>query len=148
MMHRLQHVADMARALLQEHGLSDCWTFRFDRSMKRAGLCHFGRKVISLSRHMVLHPSIDDAAVRNILLHEIAHALVGAEHGHGPHWQAKAKEIGCDGNRCHALAFAPPAAYTLQCPCGRVQLLRHRLRRAQLLKPQRCCGGFLTVFVI
>ena len=48
----------------------------------------------------------DDAEIEDTLLHEIAHALVGRRHHHDAVWRAKAREIGCTGQRCHSVSFA------------------------------------------
>ena len=42
-------------------------------------------------------------AMTESLLHEIAHALVGRKHNHDAEWKAKAREIGCTGERTHWL---------------------------------------------
>ena len=113
----------MGRALLREHGLED-WTLTTDRAKRRAGACRFGRRQISISEPVTrLH---DEAEVRDTLLHEIAHALVGPQHGHDGVWRAKALEIGCSGERCVS-ADAPqvPGDWVGRCPAGHEQM-RHR----------------------
>ena len=87
----LDEALAMGRQLLDQHGLDE-WDFRFDRAKRRAGLCRFDDRVISLSRYLTqLH---DAEQVRDTVLHEIAHALAGPEAGHGPTWQAKARQVG------------------------------------------------------
>jgi predicted SprT family Zn-dependent metalloprotease len=87
----------LASELMSEHGLSE-WTLVFDSAKKRAGVCRPARKQIGLSRHLTaLH---SEAEVRDTVLHEIAHALVGPGHGHDPVWRATAVRIGCSGRRC------------------------------------------------
>ena len=81
----------LALHLIAEHGLSD-WGFRFDRARRRAGACHYSTRTISLSAHLT--ELYDEATVRGVLLHEIAHALVGAQHHHDRVWRAKARELG------------------------------------------------------
>ena len=86
----------LGRRLLREHGLGD-WSIRTDRAKTRAGVCRFGTHTISLSAALThLH---DEAEVRDTIMHEIAHALVGPFHGHDDVWRAKAIEIGCTGQR-------------------------------------------------
>lgn len=108
--------AKLADTLMAQHGLTATgWTFKMDRATARLGLCQFGPKVISLGGAYV--ESAEAAAVRDIILHEIAHALVGAyvltptggvvrnrqghatKIGHGWQWKIKAREIGCSGQR-------------------------------------------------
>ena len=87
----------LAEDLLEHHGLTD-WSIAYDGAKKRAGICRFGPRVIGLSAPLTVLHSVDD--VRDTILHEIAHALVGPQHGHDAVWRAKAREIGCSGERC------------------------------------------------
>ena len=50
---RLQDVMDLAHRLLAEHELQN-WRISFDHARRRAGLCNFSTKTISLSRHYCL----------------------------------------------------------------------------------------------
>ena len=106
----------LGRRLLREHGLDD-WTIVADRAKTRAGVCRFGRRQIGISRPMtVLH---SEEEVLDTILHEIAHALVGPQHGHDAVWRAKALEIGCSGERCVS-ADSPrvPGDWVGRCPAG------------------------------
>lgn len=86
----------LGRRLLREHGLEH-WSVTTDRAKTRAGVCRFGARTISLSAPLTrLH---DEPEVRDTILHEIAHALVGPFHGHDDVWRTKAIEIGCTGQR-------------------------------------------------
>lgn len=79
----------------------------------------------------------DEARVKNTILHEIAHALVGGGHGHDWAWRSKALEIGCDGNRCYTTknTVVPESKYIAVCnSCGHV----HRKHRAT--KTITACG--------
>ena len=72
------------------------WSFQFDRAKRRFGCCNFSTKTISLSRALVeLNPP---QKVRDTLLHEIAHALVGPRQGHNSVWREKVLEIGGEPN--------------------------------------------------
>ena len=82
------------------------WSFQFEDASKRAGVCVFGLKVIGLSRLYCLHAT--GPQVRDTILHEIAQALVGPKHNHDATWKAVARSVGCTGDRCHKVEFAPP----------------------------------------
>lgn len=81
----------LARQLMDQYGLSD-WGLRADNARRRAGMCNQTDKVLSFSRYLI--PLYDKADVRDVILHEIAHALVGAKHGHDSVWKKTAKTIG------------------------------------------------------
>jgi predicted SprT family Zn-dependent metalloprotease len=113
---------DLATELMDTHGLVG-WRIKLDHARRRAGQCDYTNKIISLSRFYVRHADIDH--VRDTILHEIAHALVGPSHGHNAVWRQKAREIGCSAARCHNLSFAR-AKWVMTCPNGCFSVERHR----------------------
>ena len=113
---------DLATELMDDHGLVG-WRIKLDHARRRAGQCDYTNKIISLSRLYVRHADIDH--IRDTILHEIAHALVGPRHGHDAVWRQKAREIGCTATRCHDLSFAR-ARWVMTCPNGCFSVERHR----------------------
>jgi len=134
----------LGRRLLREHGLGD-WSIRTDRAKTRAGVCRFGTHTISLSAALThLH---DESEVRDTILHEIAHALVGPFHGHDEVWRAKAIEIGCSGERTvPSTAPRVEGPWRGVCPEGHVST-RHR-RPTRVLSCSRCSTAFDSTSVI
>ncbi len=116
---------ELASLLMSEHGLEG-WRVKLDHARRRAGKCDFTAQTISLSRHYVRYAEIDH--IRDTILHEIAHALVGAKHCHDAVWRQKAREIGCTANRCHTLSFSA-AKWIMRCPNGCFAVERHRRRK-------------------
>lgn len=114
----LADTQQMALDLLAEHELLRAWRFKFNRATRRFGCCHHHSKVIALSAPITLLN--DEVQVRDTLLHEIAHALMGHAAGHGPAWVKKAKSLGCMGTRCYDdSVVTPPARWIGTCPsCG------------------------------
>lgn len=104
-------LAARARAWMAVHQLTH-WSFQFDHATKRAGCCNYRERVISLAHAYAR--SATDAEIDDTILHEIAHALVGKEHGHNQVWRAQAIAIGCSGQRCHDVQFSPPR-YIVTC---------------------------------
>ncbi len=107
----LEAIKRLAKKLMVKHSLIS-WQFEFDNGSKRAGCCDYRRKVISLSYGYARYAS--NKEIKNTILHEIAHALVGSKHNHDAVWKAKAIEIGCSGERCHDVEFTPPR-YIVKC---------------------------------
>ena len=107
----------MARELMDRHGLRE-WSLRFDRARRRAGACVHTRREIRLSGPLV--DLYDSETVRGVILHEIAHALVGASHHHDAIWQAKARQLGApDSARLSAHLPSPRPSWVGVCPvCG------------------------------
>jgi len=121
----------LALQLMVDHGLLEQnWYFEFDNAKRRFGVCNYRYKRIGLSKHLV--SLNDEARVRNTILHEIAHALVGGGHGHDNVWRRKAIEIGCDGERCYStkVVETPESRYIAECKgCGKVHK-RHKMTRS------------------
>jgi predicted SprT family Zn-dependent metalloprotease len=128
----------MAEYLLEVHGLDD-WEVAYDNAKLRAGICRYADRTIGLSAPLTAVHSEED--VRDTILHEIAHALLGPEHGHDAAWQARARAIGGSGERCVS-ADTPgvPAAWLGTCSAGHT-LERHR-RPGRVLTCGLCSPRF------
>jgi hypothetical protein len=114
------------------HGLLDeGWNFEFDTAKRRFGCCNYTKKRISLSAPLTLLR--DEQFVKNTILHEIAHALVGYKHGHGKVWKAKAKELGCNAERCSSDVRIQGNVKGV-CPNGH-EVFKHRMP-----KREQSCG--------
>lgn len=128
-----------ARGLMDAAGLAD-WSFRFDRAKRRAGACHFSTRTITLSGPLI--ELYDAPTVRGVVLHEIAHALVGPRHHHDAVWKRTARALGApDSARLPASLPKPQEPWVGTCPtCG----AQRRLFRA----PRRVtsCGACARVF--
>ena len=130
----------MAEGLLREHGLTG-WRVELDNAKRRAGVCRFGDRVIGLSAPLTELHSEDE--VRDTVLHEIAHALVGPAHGHDRVWRATAMRIGCSGRRCvDTDSPRVTGSWVGVCPAGHVKD-RHR-------RPERVmsCGACSPKFSV
>jgi predicted SprT family Zn-dependent metalloprotease len=131
--HALQAAA-LARELLATHGLTG-WTFRFNRSKVNLGLCKYGPRTIELSVFFVERNS--DKAIRETLLHEVAHALVGPGHGHGAAWKAMCPRVGAKPERLSFEAEMPAGRW--QAVCGNCGVRHHKHRRPKRMVGWWCC---------
>jgi predicted SprT family Zn-dependent metalloprotease len=134
---RIESVQKRAMNLLKEHGLKR-WIFVFDHSTRRAGQCCFSTKTISIAFDLAANGS--DTDIRDTLLHEIAHALIGKKHNHGAEWKAKVVEIGGSAERTHRMEFAP-ARWNVTCE-NRCWTHVAQQRNSRLIC--RKCGGKLV----
>ena len=134
-------VTQFAKLLLSHSGLAaQGWTFRINTNRSRLGVCRYRGKSIEISKYHLTSP---DKEIRNTLLHEIAHALVGPGHGHGPVWKAKAREIGCTGERCGKMDA--PSKYKGTCvKCGFDGFKANRMTQRLLRATHRHCGGAIN----
>lgn len=119
----LNRVRHWAEALIALH-LDDSWSFSFDNAKRRAGLCDYTRKRISVSRYLTAR--YDDDTNHQTLLHEVAHALAGPSAGHGTAWKRVARDLGYVGGTTHNGETATDLApWVGTCPAGHVAY-RHR----------------------
>lgn len=110
----LREVYDFAIEKYKEFDLND-WSFGFDLAQNRGGVCKGRSKVITLSVTYCLNAPKEE--VLDTVLHEIAHALVGPEHGHNKKWRIMAKWIGCKGTVYHEVNHGVDRWHG-SCPCG------------------------------
>ncbi len=121
-------VRHWANALISLH-LDSSWTFGFDNAKKRAGLCNFNTRRITVSRYLAAR--YDDDVIHQILLHEVAHALAGPRVGHGVKWKTIAANLGYDGKRTHDGEIADELApWVGTCPAGHRHYRYRRPTRA------------------
>ena len=130
---RRNEARTLALELMARHGLLD-WTFAFNRRKRTLGLCRFRVKAIELSIYLVDRNPVDE--VRDTILHEIAHALVGPGHGHDAVWKAKCLEVGARPERLGYDVNMPVGRWQAVCAgCGR---LHHRHRKPKHMVGWHC----------
>ncbi|HMW11078.1 MAG TPA: SprT-like domain-containing protein [Bacteroidia bacterium] len=135
-----EKVIELAHSLMKEHGIYHSWRFTFDRAKLRNGLCQYRTKTISLSENYIRLNT--DAKIKNTILHEIAHALVGKKHGHDAVWRAKAIEIGCSGERCTSNTLHIEGKYIATCKnCGKVSYRYKKPKINRVHSCGKCSGG-------
>jgi len=96
-----------AEVCMSEHGLTEAagWTkgtfFACGDVENFCGSCNHTEKVIWIKSMAI--DKLNPAFIHELILHEIAHALVGPNHGHDNVWSDKAMEIGGHPELFHAL---------------------------------------------
>ena len=142
---KLDFVSALAERLMGESLNMQQWSFAFDSGKRRAGLCDHTNKRISLSRHMSnLHP-VDQS--RQVMFHEIAHALAGVKHGHDAQWLRIATDLGYRNERISAKEVDEEHAKWLgQCPNGHT-FYRYR-KPTRVSSCSKCSRNFDSRFRI
>jgi len=100
------------------------------------GDCDHRSRTIRFSKHYIMS---DPAQITDTILHEIAHALVGSNHGHDRTWKLKAMEVGADPYSYPDEATAAKQVrntakpnYRIKCPSCGWSVTRFRLKRKSL----------------
>jgi RimJ/RimL family protein N-acetyltransferase/predicted SprT family Zn-dependent metalloprotease len=89
---RYDFIRALAERKMAEHIDLEQWQFGFDSAKRRAGLCNYTSKTITISRYLADIHSIDETM--QVVLHEVAHAMCGKKAGHTKTWLNTAKSIG------------------------------------------------------
>lgn len=121
------------------------WTFGFDHAKRRAGLCNYTQRRITVSRYLA--ERFDDDEVHQILLHEVAHALAGPHAQHGPEWKKIARDLGYVGGTTHNGEIAHERApWVGRCPAGHEH---YRFRKpVRVSSCAKCNRGFSHAHLI
>lgn len=118
----LTEAESLARSLMRLHGVDSDWGFGWSRSRQKYGETRRTWRRGVFVQEIVLSKPLTEVAspdrMRNTILHEVAHALVGIDQGHNSVWRAKCLEIGGDGLATVASMtdVAKVAKYTYHCP--------------------------------
>src|SRR5271165_2054189 len=98
------------------HGLVGWKIEVVDEGKKHYAYCYSRKKKIQLSEHFLTY--CDASQLVDVVLHEIAHALLPPKEMHGELWKQKCVEIGAKPSRL--VEFNTPDRYQTFCPnCGR-----------------------------
>lgn len=119
------------------------WKFGFNNRKRSLGICFFDKKEIQLSLAFLSNMTVAD--MRETVLHEIAHAIVGPDHGHDQVWKETARRIGCKELKGSTKSVEPPKGkWNLFCgECGNL-VIEGRHRRSNMSRKVHVdCGGSL-----
>lgn len=141
----VDEVSALAHELIGTHLGRAGWTFGFDNARRRAGACDYAKRRITVSRHLAPGFSTDEA--RQVLLHEIAHAIAGHRAAHGPRWKAIAGRLGYTGDRLwRGAEHTDTAPWIGTCPAGHEHFRFRRPSGAQSCG--RCSRRFTSSALI
>lgn len=159
----LPSAGQLARRLMGQHGLAG-WAFRYNQRKRTLGLCNFTARRIELSAPFVVRN--DESEIRDVILHEIAHALTPPPpevssarryaprrsgtsvperpptnfQPHGPAWRAMCLKIGANPDRLNTTAATPPGKWRAVCPGCQTTHHRHRKPAKGATYSCKACG--------
>ena len=142
---KLDFVGAMAGRLMGESLNLGKWAFGFDSGKRRAGQCDHTNRRITLSRHMSNLHSVDQS--RQVMFHEIAHALAGVKHGHDAQWLRIATDLGYRNEKISArLVDQEHARWLGTCPNGH-EYFRYK-KPTRTASCAKCSKKFDPAFLI
>jgi predicted SprT family Zn-dependent metalloprotease len=95
-------VQKLGNKLIRKWDLDFEWSFELNNAKKRFGVCKCDKGIIGISKPLAVRNDVEQ--VKDVILHEIAHALDWEERGdsdHSQHWKAWARKVGADPDRCY-----------------------------------------------
>ena len=100
-MNKLIEIHQFAIEQMNKWGLIEQnWTFVWDnRAISRYGQCRYRKREIGITKKLALINTIEES--KDVVLHEIAHALTGAGHGHDFVWKRMCRKVGARPERCY-----------------------------------------------
>ena len=117
---------EKAQELMSKWGLWD-WKFGWLKSVNVGGRCCYSIKCIKLGKQYI--GLFSEFEVIDVILHEIAHALVGSRQGHNGTWRAMCRKVGARPERCFNNGVQVEKRYEAICSeCGH-RFLSQRMTR-------------------
>ena len=98
---KLHKVKEFALQKMEEWGLiEEGWSFVWDtRAVRRYGQCRYRQRESGVTKVLANLNTIEET--KDVVLHEIAHALTGPGHGHDWAWKQKCVLVGARPERCY-----------------------------------------------
>jgi predicted SprT family Zn-dependent metalloprotease len=97
------------------------WKYGFCDSVCCGGWTEYDNKKILISRDLINAKNTSFSDIKDVVLHEIAHAIDECKNNHGPIWWKISKDIGCKLKTERCIKFKVPLyrfRYILNCPKG------------------------------
>jgi len=123
----IHQAISLAQNLLNDYTELKHWSVSTNKRKRAFGVCNYTHQKIELSEFLI--PHMTDEAIKDTIIHEIAHALTRG-HNHDYVWRRKCIELGGNGHRVGGdekyknasesrQIIEKSAKYTLTCPvCG------------------------------
>ncbi len=105
------------------------WRLVINNTLHQMGGTSYKHRTITLSQVFIELNTVE--VIRDTILHEIAHVLVGPGHRHDKVWKHQARLVGARPRACHAVVGL--FKYRLGCPeCGVFEWRNRQVRRKKI----------------
>lgn len=113
----LKEFKSLVIEIMSEHKLFDNgWSYGFTERKIELGHCNYRLKQLNFSLPFI--PINPVHILKDVILHETAHALAGPFARHSYVWKRKAIEVGARPESCQKNATSPEGKYIAECVCG------------------------------
>jgi len=140
---RRRRLLNQAREIMDSHGLKS-WKLVMDNAKRRLGCCNYRKNTIAMSkRHLEIS---QESEIIDTVLHEVAHALVGPNHGHDRIWMSMCVKIGAKLKRCKSVNedFHEDAPFVAECNMCKKKWQRYRKPPANSFYRCPTCRCFIS----
>ena len=136
---KLEYTESRLRKYMRRNGLiRKGWTYRITSAKTYSGICKYYPKRIEITRDYINSEKTNKKSIKNTILHEIAHALVGTGQGHNRIWKEKCISIGGIGEQyCKSFNTDENYKYIIKCGKGCI-FKKHRLSKLWKEGKHRC----------
>jgi len=113
------------------------YRFSWNSLKTKYGVCSYSNRTIYLSRHLT--PLRTEAAVRQTIMHEIAHALTPGA-GHGMLWKIQMQRFGYKPERCSSDVVDKSSISNWKATCPGCAKVVYMVRKPRVVKSCGKCG--------
>ncbi len=143
--------AELAMKWPRDRSKLEKLNFLVNRRMRTSAGRAAADGTVEIASRVFANPANEHELLETIL-HEIAHVVVGLDHGHDSVWRRKILDYGGRGETCHQLEVerSRRTAYAAECKkCGSELVVgpvrAKRMNRRQGIYVHLCCGGELQL---
>jgi predicted SprT family Zn-dependent metalloprotease len=136
---KIEDFEKLYNELLVKYNLTD-YRLEYYNRKRSLGSCNNFRKLFKFSKCFIEHS--EEEIIKQVILHEFAHALVGMNNGHNQIWKLKCIALGCRPKAINKIAKMPNGRFIFKCPKCKKEFYYHRI--SKLLKEGRTSCGICS----
>jgi predicted SprT family Zn-dependent metalloprotease len=116
---KLESAIKLIAEIMGKYLNMNIWSFKLIRAKGFLAQCIYSTKTIEFSKYFLELNS--KKLIKDVILHELSHALCDASCGHDETWKSKCIELGANPTRLIENVKLMPGAYQATCPqCNKI----------------------------